>query len=192
MRSTWWILGAVLVFGAPAPADAYDAIALFSDTRGCPCEITDRAGTPGLINIAVLQVNTPGAKASQFSAPMPACFGALYITETPIFPITIGNSQDGIAIGYGGCRTGTFQILNIVFFGQGLTPDCCFYPLLPDPYAASGRIEVVDCDDEVVFASGWGDMINMTSQCVCLVGLEHCYPVATERATWGKIKALYE
>ena len=55
-------------------------IGIFSDTRGCPCEITDYA--PGIITMSVLHLESPGAKGVQFSASKPYCFNAIWLTDT--------------------------------------------------------------------------------------------------------------
>ena len=167
-----------------------NAIGLFSDIRGCPCESRDEA--PGLITVTVLHVGSPGSKASRFSAPLPSCFQVTWITDQPAFPVVIGNSQTGVTIGYDHCRTGTFQILTILYFGNGMTGECCYYPVLPDPASPTGRIEVADCNDQLIFGQGWAEYVNYTSNCVCIAGIEYCFPVAVETATWGKIKSLYE
>ena len=191
MTPNRWVLTTVLILCAVGTVHAQEnVIGLFSDSRGCPCEITDYV--PGLITVAVLHVGSPGAVASQFSAPSPSCFQALHIGDVEVFPITIGSSQTGVAIGYEQCMTGTFQILTINYFGQGMTGECCYYPVLPDPNTASGQVEVVDCDNQLLYRYGWGDYVNSTSACPCYVGLEYCYPVAVETVTWGRIKALYE
>jgi hypothetical protein len=112
--------------------------------------------------------------------------------DTPVFPITLGNSQTGVAINYGQCMTGTFQILSITYFGQGTSWPCCYLEVRPDPAALSGSIDVYDCNDQLQIGYGWGDIVNSDSTCPCNVGLEYCYPVAVEEHTWGKIKSLFE
>jgi hypothetical protein len=186
-----WLMIAVFILCAVGEAHAQEnVIGLFSDSRGCPCEITDV--TSGLITVAVLHVGSPGAVASQFSAPKPACFNVSWLSDTKVFPLTIGTSQDGVAVGYEQCMTGTFQILTINYFGSGTTPECCYYPVVPDPYVASGEVEVVDCYNQLLYRYGWAEYINSTPACQCYAGHEYCYPVAVEAVTWGKIKSLYE
>lgn len=190
MRPFQWFLTALLVlFAAQAVGAQENAIGLFSDIRGCPCEIMDVA--PGLITVTVLHVNSPGAKASRFWVPTPSCFIATFLADTAVFPVTIGSSQTGVTIGYDKCRTGTFQILTIRYFGQGMTGECCYYPVLPDPAEPSGRVVVADCNDQLVFGTGWAEYINSSLNCVCIAGPEYCFPVAVDPATWGRVKALY-
>ena len=74
----------------------------------------------------------------------------LYLSDTAVFPVTIGSSQTGVAIGYGACLAAPIHILSINVFCQGLTPPCCYYSVLPDPQTLSGQIEVVDCANNLL------------------------------------------
>ena len=154
---------------------------LANDPNGAECAIPDE---PGLKPIYVVHTNTPGATASQFSAPAPACLQMVYLSDTPTFGVTIGNSQTGVSVGYGACLGSPIQVLTINYFAQGLTPDCCLYPVLPDPNVPSGRIEVVDCSSALVLANGGDATVNENPGCPCGA-------LKTEQATWGQIKALY-
>jgi hypothetical protein len=165
-------------------------IGVFDDSTGCPCGIFDKV--PGLVTIAVLHVNSSGTTGSRFAVPQSACMELVWLAEVSVFPGTTGNSQTGISIDYGQCHTGTFQVLTIQYFGSGLTEDCCYIEVLPDPSALSEHIEIINCNKETVFISEFRDRIN-TDGVLCYCDWEPvCYPVATESSTWGKIKALYK
>ncbi|UCH84194.1 MAG: hypothetical protein JSW50_00455, partial [Candidatus Latescibacterota bacterium] len=106
---------------------------------------------------------------------------------TGIWPINIGNSQTGVAIGYGTCLESPVHPLTINYFVQSPpTESCCYYPVLPDPHVPSGEIEVVDCNNELVYAEGGVAVLYPTSNCLCEGGV-----VAVEESTWGRVKALY-
>jgi hypothetical protein len=170
------LLAASLVFAQGG------AIMLFSDPQGFECDLFDRV--PGLCAYYVVHVATAGARASQWAAPKPACFLAAFLSDTPWWPIVIGNSQTGISIGYGACLAAPIHILTINFFCQGLTGDCCLYEVVPDPNAPQGQILVVDCDENLIFGHGGTSVINPTASCCC-----NCTP--TKESTWGKVKSLY-
>ena len=157
-------------------------IALFSDANGLDCDLHDN--TPGLCTYYVLHIGTPGATASQFAAPRPSCHMGAYLSDTAVFPVTIGNSQTGVAIGYGACFASPIHILSISFFCQGLTPECCFYDVVPDPNVPSGQIEVVDCNENLSYGLGGTSPVNPNEWCCCM-----CTPV--EDSTWGRVKSLY-
>ncbi|UCG53142.1 MAG: hypothetical protein JSW58_06210, partial [Candidatus Latescibacterota bacterium] len=98
-------------------------------------------------------------------------------------PVTIGNSQTGVSIGYGGCVGAPTNVLDISLFCQGLTGTCCYYTVIPDDDAPSGEIEVVDCSNALLYATGGTGIINSNATCFC--------DVPAEESTWGKIKVLY-
>jgi hypothetical protein len=131
-----------------------------------------------------------GAAGCQFSAPKPDCFTATYLSDTPVFPATFGNSQTGVVVGYGVCASPIVHVLTINFMCQGTTPQCCCYPVRPDLAESSGNILVVDCWDQLRAVSSSTNVINWNP--ACSEGCWICpYSVPTQTTTWGEIKALY-
>ena len=139
---------------------------------------------PGIVNLYVLHMTSGGVTASQFSAPLPGCWlGSTYLADGQVFPVTIGNSQSGVSVGYGACLTPPIHILTIQVFTDGQQfSDCCFYSVQADPAVTSGFIEVVDCGNNLIQAYG------MTS---CVNSPEWCCSFPTEATTWGSLKSLY-
>jgi hypothetical protein len=169
-----------------ASAQMAGEVGLYADPLGGSCFITDAA--PGLLPIYAVHVWSPGASAIQFSAVMPACMvGASFLSDTSVYPVTIGNSQNGVAIGYGACIASPNNVLIINYFVSGLTTACCELPVGPDPNVPSGSIEVVDCDSQLITGvEGLSGMVNGNpTDCECDPA------VGTEESTWGKVKALY-
>jgi hypothetical protein len=111
--------------------------------------------------------------------------GAIWLSDTPPFPILIGSSQTGFAIGYGACLASPIHVMLINYFAQGTSQTCCEYPVLPDPNVPSGQIEVVDCTQNLIFGSGATAVVNSDMTCPC-GGL-----LKVEESTWGRIKAMY-
>jgi hypothetical protein len=110
--------------------------------------------------------------------------GVTYLSDTVWF--AVGNSQNGIAVGYGSCLTGSIFVMMINYFVQGTSEACCVYPVLPYPNAVpGGAILVQDCDYNLVFGVGLAATVNGNSSCPC------GYPVPVEETTWGGVKALY-
>ncbi|UCH82912.1 MAG: hypothetical protein JSW50_10595 [Candidatus Latescibacterota bacterium] len=177
------LLFSILVMCSGAASAQSGYIGLFSDPQGIDCDLFDNVA--GLCTYYVFHQATPGAIASQFSAPLPGCMvAAIWLSDTAVFPVTIGNSQNGVAIGYGSCLAAPIHILSINIFCQGLTPTCCAYPVLPDPAVPSGQIEVVDCDNNLLVGLGSYASVNPDHSCCC-----YCTPV--DDSTWGEIKSLY-
>ena len=161
-------------------------IGIYSDMQGVDCNLWDNI--PGLCAYYILHIPLPGsiaaATASQFSAPKPACMMALWLSDTAVFPVTIGNTQTGVAIGYGTCLALPLHVLTMNFFCQGLTAPCCLYRVQPDPAIASGQIEGIDCNFVTHFGVGICAIVNPDSSCPC-------WATPVEETTWGKIKSVY-
>ena len=173
---------------APSTANPYlstpaGAIDLFGDTMGLNELIYDVQ--PGLLSVYVVHTGKPigGAAACQFSAPKPACFTGIYLSDSNPFPVTIGTSQTGVSIGYGSCRQYPVHVQTITFFSQGTTGDCCLYPVLPDPNEPGGQVVVVDCNQQLVPVTGGATVVNLTHRA--------CWTVSAEETSWGKVKSLY-
>ena len=157
---------------------------VYPDPGGASCNIVDDQA--GLLNVYVVVIAPDGATALQMAAPMPTCMvGATWLTDTDPFGMIIGSSQTGFAYGFGSCLTGPIHVITISYFVQGTSEPCCMYPVYPDPSVPSGKIEVTDCNYQVVYAWGKVSSVNGDSSCPC------GYPVPVERATWGAIKSLY-
>ena len=110
--------------------------------------------------------------------------GAVWVSDTPAYEV-IGNSQTGVVVPYGVCLTGRAYILTISIMVEGTSETCCYYPVLPDPNAPSGRIEVLDCSDTIVFGIGELSVVNGNTSCPC------GGTVPVEGTTWGNVKALF-
>ncbi|UCH84513.1 MAG: hypothetical protein JSW50_02130 [Candidatus Latescibacterota bacterium] len=153
------------------------------------CNITD-APPGGLLAVYCVHLQEPSGGptmiASQFQAVIPECFTGSWLSDTAVYPVTVNNSQVGVAIGYGICVPLPSHVLTINLFALGDTPPCCIYPVTADPNIPSGRVEFVDCDDNLLFGWGQSGVINGDQSCECSTF------VATEHSTWGKVKALYQ
>lgn len=140
------------------------AICIYADAAATNCNPVDNV--PGLFQLYVIHDQTPGATAAQFAAPMPACMvGATWLSDTPAFPVAIGDSQNGISIAYGACLAGPVNILAINYFGQGTTLPDCAYSVVNDP--AETLIKVVDCAATELFATGGTTYLNSSLACEC-------------------------
>jgi hypothetical protein len=165
----------------PPPPPPGGSIGLFSDATGTECSLFDDAG-PQMLDVYVVHVGHLGGDAAWFSAPAPACFSsAVYVSDTAVFPNTTGNSQTGVQVVYTGCTPAPVHVLTIHYFVQGLTPSCCYYPVLP--HSGHADIEARACGTEVFVATSGVGIINPTAQCSCNVPVKD--------ATWGRIKSLY-
>lgn len=142
----------------------------------------------GMLNIYVILHYTgyslPGVTGVQFSAPKPPCFTGVYLSDTHMFPVWIGNSQTGVAIAFGSCLTPPVHVMTMTYFALGTTAEDCVYLTLPDPNNPAGRIEIADCDFNVYQIADGGNFINAPEAA--------CWTNPTETMTWGRVKALFE
>jgi hypothetical protein len=140
------------------------AVCIFTDDGGAACDFVDT--TPGLVTLYIFHTQTPGAKAVQFAAPIPPCMvGATFISDDDVFPVTIGNSQDGVSVGYGDCLSGPIHVLTVNILASGTSTPNCAYPITPDPSA--GQVEMLDCNDNTLLATGGVAYINSGTPCAC-------------------------
>lgn len=162
------------------------SVGMFADPGGMNCNLLDSGGA-GVKLYYVVHVNTTGATASQYSAPVPACMlgtGAIYLADTNPHAVTLGNSQTGVAVAYGACLTGPIHTQTIQVFAMGITPPCCYWPVTGDPNLPSGLIEGADCSYVTFYPTGGVGIINSQPNCDC--------NIPAEDTTWGQLKALYE
>lgn len=179
-------LAILVVFSANLAFAQAGAINLFSDPSGTSCDLFPVAGT--LFFVYAVHVLAPGVTASQWAAPIPACAGpnTIFLSDQAVFPVTLGSSQTGVAIGYGACFGSPLHILTIQTLVLAPIPTCCLWHVTGDPNSVSGQIEVVDCANQLHVVP------NMPSAVINPDGLCDCdEPLPTESSTWGGIKALY-
>ncbi|UCH83869.1 MAG: BACON domain-containing protein, partial [Candidatus Latescibacterota bacterium] len=161
-------------------------VGLYADPAGTDCNFYYSGA--GLVSVYVVHTYTDGATALQFSAPIPDCWtNAVFLSDTDVYPVTIGSSQTGKALGYGVCISPMVQATTINYFVQGPPQQtCCIYPVLPDPNVPSGQIEMVDCNNTIRYAVGGYAVLYPDASCMCERG-----NVKVEESTWGRVKALY-
>jgi hypothetical protein len=182
MKRGLLLFAALLITVSMSHAQPPGSLFLAGDSLGTDCTVYD---TPGLVHIYVVHVYTYGATGSQFMIDCTSGFAPVYLTEFSPY-ITIGNSQTGVAIAYGSCVPSPHTILDIHYFGQGLSQDCSSCRVVPDPYAMPPQILVADCQDppNLLIATGGEIWINPDGSCHCLI------PV--QETSWGQIKSLYK
>ncbi|MEJ2721135.1 MAG: hypothetical protein P8181_08325, partial [bacterium] len=107
-------------------------IGVYADPGGTICVMYDTS--PGVVQYYVVHSLAPATQASRFRAPVPDCMtGAVFLSDETSWPIKIGLVPDGTLVGYGGCVSSPILVMTINIFAQGLTGECCPYPVLPDP-----------------------------------------------------------
>lgn len=139
-------------------------VCLFSDAGATQCNFSDNS--PGIMAFYVVHTDVAGATAVQFAAPQPPCMvGATWLGDDPVFPSTIGNSQDGVAVAFGSCLPAPIHVLTMNYFGNGTTTADCAYPVTPDPNLL--QVQSVDCSSQAHAATGGVVYINSSNSCDC-------------------------
>lgn len=100
--------------------------------------------------------------------------------------LTLGDVYTGITVTYVGCKALPYLLGTMGFIPVAATPPCtATLEVVADPAVASGSVEVVDCNNNVLLATGGLLTINGNqNDCPCIIG--------TEQSNWSKIKNLYK
>ena len=184
----------VLMFSVPVFAQG-GLIGLFIDVWGENCCIEDIDDKNfRIIEVQVVHKFAPAASASQFTIQASDGFTGAYLGEE--IPASMpaggffGNSQRGIAIGYGECYDTNVHILTIRYFLYGTSAPMSYLEVVeyPGVYPTPG-IFMVDCsnpaDPLLLPAAGGRAYINSDGSVTCTD------ITPTQNTTWGGIKALY-
>jgi hypothetical protein len=121
-------------------------------------------------------------------------------TNSPYW--TMGDPLNGITVCYGSCLSSPDVILEMLFFGS-FAPTCSYVGIAGHP--VDGDIWALDCESNMVYASGGQAIVNPDGSCFCHADpgkakVKHetkrsaanfCSAVPVEQSTWGMIKALY-
>jgi hypothetical protein len=168
------------------PAQEGGFIGLYADAAATSCNLVSTPAS--LLQVYIFHMRHTGMTASQFAAPVPDCLNASWLGDQGMWPTQIGNSQDGLSLGYGGCLAAPTYLMLINYFVEGDVDPCCLYPVLPDPHRADGEIVGVDCSGNLVVIGGGTAVVNANAGCSCSDGGD---PVLVEETTWGRIKMMY-
>lgn len=126
-----------------ATSSAASTIGLYTDGNGSSCSFS--GNNPGVVTAyVVVKPDAQGVRAVRFSAPVPSCFGAVFLTESaPSGASTIGSSETGISVAFPFCAPTTSYALQIQYMRTSTTP-CCEFTIAADPIV--GMIEGLDCN----------------------------------------------
>lgn len=172
---------------------------------GLTCDFSDTG--QGEVDIYVVHSNTAGSTGARFRVAERTGVTMTYVSETSHFPMTFGNTRDGITICYGSCLPSPILLVTLRYIADGTSTMCSFIEI--DPYPGAAFIEALDCqpDGPAQPASCGRLIVNGNVTCGCLETVD-CTPhpeatsprtpfanfcvVPVEDSTWGAIKALFE
>jgi len=166
---------ATFVLLALAPRADAETLKIFSDAALTESSLDDN--TPGIVSFYVVHSGTVGATAARFSTKASPGFTGVWLSDASSFT-TVGTSPIDISIGYGVCDFSPLLILTMSYQMFGTSSPCSDLHIAP----ANGQPCVIGGDMGCFFVEG----------CIQDLGSIHVNcPVATEPATWGRVKALY-
>ena len=192
MKRLLWIVISLLV---PSAVSA-DVVGVYADPTGY-CLLLD---TPGPKTLYVLQKFTLGSVASRFRVELsPGFTGSLVSTSGGIVE---GDLMSGATVTYPDCQSGTVEVLDLQFMMLGTSTECSWVRIAPHPLSPDGLVDVYSCDMQRNGADWQGTHVQHSIFLFCpdlFEGENHnppsCTPftppLATEAATWGRVKALY-
>lgn len=181
MRKSLILTVGLLVCSTMAFAQA-GHISLYSELSFSDCSMEDVV--PGLQTIYVVHKDTPGATASHFLIETGGGFGCVWVGEQVYGGIIIcplGPCPSGYYISYGSCLASDILLISYQYFCQGTSPPCAWLRAVRPP--GSRKIEIVDCQSNILAGGGGTMYVNPDETCNCEL------PISA--SNWGKIKSLY-
>lgn len=163
-------------------------IGLYVDRPYVTCDFVDYG--PALVSVYAVHRYFPGATGSQWMIISGGGWNCTYVGEIINTPTASGTTVTGISLGYGGCYSSEILLVTILYFCQGLSPECAYIEVVPDPASVTGTIEVLDCSDppKRLVCDGSNVYANAAYTGVCW---PWCWG-AVEETSWGNLKALYQ
>jgi hypothetical protein len=155
---------ALILSPLPSTLRATSTVGLYADQNGSLCSLT--GNQPGLVTAyVVVKPDAAGILAVRFSAPIPACLGATFVSEAPPDgAFSIGASETGISVAVPFCITEPATVLQITYLRTSTTP-CCEFRLQDDPFV--GKIEGTLCNFGETILTASTSYFNADSTCVC-------------------------
>jgi hypothetical protein len=173
----------LMVFASVSHAqNPYGRIMLYSDAEFSSCSLASDVGPRGVF---VVHDFATGVTGSWFKVENVSATGLSYLAELSEFPLTQGTSQDGVAISYEGCLSGTILLLTITYWGSGGSPACSQLEVVGDPASPRGEIEITPCGGPILDHTGGVLVVRGNATCPCSIT-----PVRT--TTWGAVKSFYD
>jgi hypothetical protein len=139
-------------------------VGLYSDPQGTECDWFLSPGAWVDLYVVITGSELACLTGVQFAAPVPPCARGklIWLGDSTPFPVTLGDSQTGIAIGFGTYYYTPITALRMSYYVADANLDLCDLPVLPAPYETSGQVLVTDCAFNLIPAQGHG------------VGLSYC------------------
>jgi len=123
-------------------------IGVYMDAAGLDDNLVD---TGDVVQFYVVHKVEYGATASAFKVVAPQ--GWTLLAASSEFPVSVGNVEEGISIGYGRCASGTVHVMTLTYQSPGNSAGEVFQVLPHDQFPEA--VQSVDCQ-EVLHEDGEG------------------------------------
>jgi len=140
-------------------------IGLYTDTGAQGCNLVDPTFTT--VNVEVVHTGDMLSNTSQFRVAASPGMTMISSGVTYHIGLHLGDIMNGVVITYIGCQTPPLHLATLSYFGLGSSAPCSYFEVLPDPSAASGKIEIVDCGLAVWEGLGGRLTVNGDESCPC-------------------------
>lgn len=187
MRFSAIFCSVILLIAVSATAQPGGVVGIFTDATGAGnCSLVETVGS--INSVWVVHTSGPDAQGAQFKVTtnwtatyIGAFYPILYLVEPDVF--------GGDYFGFGGCQSAPAYLVRLDYLPMVPTPPCTAeFHVVPDPVVVSGKIEVTDCDGNVLEASPGNSWVTVNADDTCpCTG-----PLSDQQATWSRIKALYQ
>jgi hypothetical protein len=154
---------------------------VYADVGGTDCNLQD-PGT-GIVTYYIVHMGMQGATAAEFEVQFNGFTGTLVGATSPFQTAMIDPQEGSFTIAYGACLPSPAHVATLRFNSTSASPACASVSIVPHPI--SGRIGVVDCNQNYIDATGKTSYFNNDGTCPCSVP-------TIPGSDWTKIRTIFE
>ena len=128
-------------------------VGIYSDPTGKDCDLVLFPGVVDTMHVVITSATPVSLTGVRFAAPLPPCASGMLAIGMPLFPVTLGDIESGISIGFGACLTTPIVAMSILVL-NGDASAGCEWRVLADPNEPTGEVVMTDCDFELIAGFG--------------------------------------
>lgn len=174
-----------MLFFADGFPQGVGQISMYIDEAGTQCGYPGQPA--GFIPVYIYHEFHDGVTGSRFRIQQNETNWTWFIDQPRLVDVLItGDTDTGVTLTYSACVTTRFNPITVFYEVPGTAAPCATLEIVAAPTSLSGEVESTDCNSLQYSTDTSGITMNPPdANCFC-----EELP-ATERSTWGKIKALY-
>lgn len=139
---------------------------VFADQSGAVCVLDDKSS--GVRDYFVVHEINTDATGVQFAVRLgPPTSSLTYVGEEALVPVAIGDTQNGVTLGYGQCLIApqSIAVVRMTYSGEADTPPCTPFAVVPHP--DDGKLIESDCNSFVNPVRGMTSFVAGNATCAC-------------------------